>query len=59
MTIADSTPVSYWPQSLVTVDPSTKKWNGVIYSSYDVTAAVVVLGDDGQILFDYFILETA
>ena len=54
MTIADSTPVSYWPQSLVTVDPSTKEWNGVIHSPYDTTAAVVVLGDDGQILFDYF-----
>ena len=54
MTIVDSDPVSYWPQSLIRVDPTTKEWNGVIYSSYDVTAAVVVLGDDGQILFDYF-----
>ena len=54
MTIVDSNPVSYWPQSLVTVNPSTKEWNGVIYSSYDVAAAVVVLGDDGRILFDYF-----
>lgn len=54
MTIGDSAPVSYWPQSSVAVDPSTKKWNGVIYSPYDVTVAVVILGDDGQILFDYF-----
>jgi hypothetical protein len=61
ITIADSTPLTYWPQSLITVDPTTKTWNGVISSQYDVTAAVVVLGDDAEILFDYFgaVVDTA
>lgn len=61
MTIADSNPVSYWPQTRIRVDPTSRKWNGVIYSSYDVKVAVVMLGDDGKILFDYFshVVDTA
>jgi hypothetical protein len=54
VTIADTDPVTYWPQSMITVDPTTKKWNGVVYSTSNVTVAIVVPGDNGRILFDYF-----
>ena len=61
MTIADGSPVSYWPQSLVIVNPTTKEWDGIVHSSHDTTVAVVVLGDDAQALFGYFrqVLDTA
>lgn len=52
--IANGNPIIYWPQPAITVDPTTKKWSGVIYASGDVTAAVVMLGENGHILFDYF-----
>jgi len=54
ITIVDSSPVTYWPQSKITVDPTTKTWNGMVYAQGDVQVAVVVIGDDGKILFDYF-----
>lgn len=54
ITILEGDPVTYWPQPAITIEPTTKKWSGIIYSSYDVTATVVVLGDNGKILFDYF-----
>lgn len=54
MTIADSNTITYWPQSSIAVDPNTKQWNGVIYSPYDANVAVVALGDNGQILFDFY-----
>jgi hypothetical protein len=54
MTIEDGNPVAYWPQREVSIDPTTKKWNAVMYSNNDIYAAPVMLGDDGRILFDYF-----
>jgi len=53
MAIVDSNPVSYWPQSIVAVDPTSKTWNGSIFAQDNITAAVVILSDDGRALFEY------
>ncbi len=54
MTISNDNPITYWPQSLVSINQSTNVWNGIVYGQTNITVAVVVLGENGKALFGYF-----